>query len=279
MKPIRIILQILSKPFPDFDSWAAYLKYLTILSLFITFFLYVFQPFGLSSLESNAFFVCLGFGGMTFIGALLYELTVGQLLRIVGLKASWTLGKWILNNLGTMLFISMANFIFARLIIIGFIDWELLPTMIYSTFVIGIIPITALGGFLVLKGEKKYQLIADEINLTISPSKKVNGAGSDQLFHIPTNQIKYIEALQNYVQIGFLNNEGDLKIQTERITLKEVLTMIEGSPITKCHRSYLVNKDAIVAATGNAQGLLLSLSDCNKTIPVSRACVPLFRNH
>ena len=271
----RDIFLIINKPFPDFDSWSDYAKYLAILSVFITFFLYVFKPFGLSSLESNAFLICLGFGAMTFLGAVFYEVTLGSLFTRLGWKEKWTLGKWILNNLGTMLFISMANFIFARLIIIGFIDWELLPTMIYSTFMIGIIPISVLGGFLVLRGEKKYQHIAKEINELSSP--KTTKENDLELFHIAAHQIKYIEALQNYVKIGFLTNEGELKILTERITLKEVIQMTDGSSIAKCHRSFLVNREAIVSATGNAQGLLLTLSDCDKIIPVSRMYVPIFR--
>ncbi|MEQ9426902.1 MAG: LytTR family DNA-binding domain-containing protein [Cyclobacteriaceae bacterium] len=276
MIAISSIIGILQKPFPDIESWASYLKYSTALSVFVTFFLYIFQPFGLSTLESNTFWICLGFGGMTFAGAIIYELTIGQILKATGLKTNWTLGKWILNNLGTMLFISLANFIFARLIIIGFIDWSLLPTMIYSTFMIGILPITALGGFMVLKGEKKYQQIAQEINKRTVADVN-NDPNEAQIFQIPINRIKYIEALQNYVKIGHVTSEGEFKIQTERSTLKEIEQAIRNSPIIKCHRSFLVNKEAINSASGNAQGLLLTLVECDKTIPVSRACVPYFR--
>lgn len=278
MEFFRGTLDILKKPFPDDMSISYFVKILVVLSLFITFFLYVFEPFGLSTLESNRFLICLGFGSMTFVGAAVYELTAGQLIRLAGLYKNWTFGKWILNTLATMLFISMANFIFARLLFFGFIEWNLFPTMIYSTFMIGVIPIVTLGGFLLSKQEKKYQTIAEEINRSHTSSTALDAVDNTTIFDIPTHQIKYIEALQNYVKIGYINKEGDLKIQTERMTLKEIVKTTEGSAITKCHRSYLVNKEAIISASGNAQGLLLTLSGCDKLIPVSRACVPMFRD-
>jgi len=272
------IARILGKPFPIEENKVEYYRILIILSVFITLFLYIFQPFGLSTLESNKFLICLGFGGMTFLGAVIYEYIVDQILHLKGKHEKWTFGKWILYNLGVMLIISLANFLFARLILFGFIQWDLFPTMIYSTYMIGVIPLVMLGGFSLYKQEKKYQIIANEINQLKTPLSNTKDTGSISIFDIPTHQIKYIEALQNYVKIGYINSEGILKIQTERVTLKEILTKTEGSSITKCHRSYLVNKDVIVAATGNAQGLLLKLSDCDKVIPVSRTRVPVFRN-
>lgn len=142
---------------------------------------------------------------------------------------------------------------------------------------IGILPVTLLGAWLLSQQEKKYQGIANEINQT-TPSQSNSSADGISIFDIPIHQIKYIEALQNYIKIGYLNDQNELKIQTERLTLKEVIGKTEGSPITKCHRSFLVNKEAIISISGNAQGLLLSLTDCDKTIPVSRSFVPQFRS-
>ena len=275
MEPLKCFIALFKRPFPDDLTLWKYTRIALAFSAFVTFFLYVFKPFGLDLLESNRFWMCLGFGSMTFVGAMLYELTIGQLLRITGLRKNWTFGKWTLNMQGTVLFISIANFIFARLVIIGSMDWSLFPTMLYSTFMIGVLPVTTLGAWLLSQQERKYAGIAKEINE--HPAGTNLETGMVTLFNIPTHRIKYVEALQNYVKIAHLNPEGQLKIKTERVTLKGVLQQVKGSTITQCHRSYLVNKEAIISATGNAQGLLLSLSDCEKVIPVSRACVPEFR--
>lgn len=270
------IIEFLKKPYPEDEDRYAYFNYLLAISLFVAFFLFVFEPFGLSDLESHKLLICLGFGAMTFLGSVVYELTVGKLLSILGVRENWTFGKWLLNNLGIMFFISLANFLFVRLTLFGFIQWELFPVMLYGTLMIGLIPFTVLGGLSLLKQERKYQDIAQEINqkktaTSAPPSSEIG------VFDIPVYQIKYVEALQNYIKIGYVDEEGKLQEQTERSTLKGVLELTEGSAIVKCHRSFLVNKDAVTSTAGNAQGLLLSLSDCDKVIPVSRSCVADFR--
>lgn len=276
MKFLTRIGDTLRKPFPFFESRWEFYKTLLNLSVFITLFLFVFRPFGIDTLESYVFTICMGFGAMTFLGATVYEVIVHDLFRLRSRQANWTFGKWILDTLALTLCISLANFLFSRLVVIGFIDWSLLPTMIYSTFMIGIIPVTVLGAYLLFKGEKKYRHIAYEIN-----QKRLEGndpiSKQKTIFNIPTQEIRYIEALQNYTKIGYMNSEGKLKDQIERSTLKGIMQETTDTPIIKCHRSFLVNRDHITEVTGNAQGLQLSLADCEKTIPVSRAFVSIFR--
>ncbi len=277
MKIFDEVVILLKKPFPIYETSMAYYRILLFLSVFITLFLYIFEPFGISTLESNKFLICLGFGSMTFLGAFLYEILVHKLLRLRGRLQNWTYGKWMLDNLGIMLFISLANFLFARLALFGFIQWNLFPTMLYSTFMIGIIPLAAIGAFSLLKFEKKYQNIAKEINRSGNTSSIYRKSHKGSIFDIHIDQIRYIEALQNYAKIGYISPEGETKSKIERTTLKHILKETEGTTIIKCHRSFLVNKDTIISAAGNAQGLLLSLADCDRVIPVSRTYVPKFR--
>ncbi|MEQ9412912.1 MAG: LytTR family DNA-binding domain-containing protein, partial [Cyclobacteriaceae bacterium] len=189
----------------------------------------------------------------------------------------WTLGKWVLYNIGVMLTISLANFLFARILFFGFIEWELLPAMMYGTFMIGIIPISVIGGLSLLIQEKKYQGIAADMNQHQVVHADNRMEDERLLFDIPLNRIKYVEALQNYVFIGHVDNEGQFKKITERATIKNILEEVKGSSIIKSHRSFLVNRDAILSISGNAQGLLLQLSDGDKTIPVSRSYIAAFR--
>lgn len=267
------------KPFPDEESVFSYVKKLVAFSMFVVVFLFVFQPFGLDTIETQFFLICFGFGSMTFVGAMIYELSIGQILRNAGFHKKWTFGKWILNTLITTLFISFANFIFVRLIIIGNMDWALLPTMMYSTFMIGILPIILLGAWSLFQREKKYKGIASDYNQLETNKASISQSQIRTVFNIPIDQIKYIEALQNYVNIAFVKPGNALKIQTERLTLKAIQSEMESQPIVKCHRSYLVNKNAIISVEGNAQGLLLSISDCDKIIPVSRTFVSHFRSN
>lgn len=277
---LNSILQLLNKPFPEQESKLDYLKLLTYFSLFVTFFLLIFQPFGISDIESNKFWICLGFGSMTFLGAVVYELTVGQLFKVLGVRQPWTFYKWILYNLGTMLVISLFNFLFIRLAFFGYIKWELFPVMLYGTFMIGIIPFVVLGWIILNRQEHKFQHISEEINQKqlpqTAPSTAKNADGIT-IFEIPVNQIRYVEALQNYIKIGYLSATGKMTEQVERATLKYVAEQAKGTNIVRCHRSFMVNQAAIISTAGNAQGLLLTLADCEKVIPVSRSRVADFR--
>lgn len=278
MKLLDTIKQIFNKPFPEQESSFGAPKTIVIISLFVVFFLYVFQPFGISQLESERFLICLGFGAMTFIAAVIFEFIVGSLLKLKGELEQWTFGKWVLYNLGAMLSISLANFLFVRTVLFGFIDWQLLPDMIYGTFMIGIIPIVVLGAFAVFLQERKYQSIAENINQHKNVNTQDTITDTVFLFDIPVSKIKYIEALQNYVTIGYLDSNNQFKKLTERGTLKQILEDISDCSIVKSHRSFLVNKEAVISITGNAQGLLLELSDSDRKIPVSRSYIPVFRD-
>ena len=231
----------------------------------------------MSSIESGLLRICLGFGVATFVASLFYDWCLRPLFKLLTKEKALTFGRWILHMVATILTISLANFIYARLSFFGYIKWEFFHIMIINTFAIGIFPVVVLGAISLLRQERKYRLIADEINQK-EPDIKPESQTTDQtIFDIPIHQIRYIEALQNYAKIGYINSTGQLIERTERATLKSILNEVEGSPIVKCHRSFLVNREAIISTSGNAQGLLLTLSDCDKTIPVSRSYVPVFR--
>jgi DNA-binding LytR/AlgR family response regulator len=149
--------------------------------------------------------------------------------------------------------------------------------MIRGTFMVGVFPIVALGVIALLRKERKYQHIAEEINLEMSTKSESTSSEDSILFDIPSSQIRYVEALQNYVKIGHLSAEGQWKEKTERATLKSILNEVEGSALVKCHRSFLINRETITSTSGNAQGLLLQLANCEKSIPVSRSFVGSFR--
>jgi len=278
LNPINYILNLLNKPFPVTEGELGAFNIIAIVSVFVTFFLFIFQPFGISTLDSGKFGICLGFGIATFIASLIFELFVSKVLKIRDQQEKWTFAKWSLYNLGIMLVISLANFLYARVLLFGYIEWELFPHMLYGTFMIGIIPITVLGGLSLLIYEQKFQNIANGINQKQSSNQFNEHASNQQIFNIPINQIKYLEALQNYVSIGYVNDQNEFKKSTQRGTLKHILQNAHGGSIIRSHRSYLVNKDAILSASGNAQGLLLELEDCNIKIPVSRSYVNAFKD-
>ena len=213
---------------------------------------------------------------MTFLASAIYELIVSKILNLKGEGTNWTFGKWSVYNLGVMLCIALANFLFARLALFGYILWDLLPQMIYSTFMIGIIPILGLGFYALQVQERKYLSLAENMQLP-KPKYEDEMLATTSVFGIPIQRIRYIQGMQNYVHIGYVDQDDKFQKRMERATLKQLEELSEGN-IVKSHRSFLVNPNAIISFSGNAQGLLLQLCDSDRTIPVSRRFVSTFRN-
>ena len=276
MKLIANSLKFLQKPFPKNVTWFGLSKNFLTISVVMTLFLYSFQPSGISEAEPNKFLICLGFGISGALAYFIYEVVFDQLFKLRKTPLQWTFGKWLLYSIGVLFIISLANFIYIRYVFFGYMQWNLFPYMLKGVFMFGI-PVLAVATLILLRDEKKYQAIAQELNQQNRNVSKRPDTNDLTLFDIPVQQIKYIEALQNYVMIHFINAEGQLQKQTERATLKNILATTQESPILRTHRSFLVNQQAIINTAGNSQGLLLTLSDCDKKIPVSRSYIPAFK--
>lgn len=277
MKLIARIDELLSKPFPEDES-----RYTTPLAALVcgallTYILYFFEPFGISDTGADKLNICLGFGTTTAVALLVYEFIVTYVLKLKGKREQWTFGKWILNSVCILLFLSIANFLFIRIMFFGYIDWSLYPAMLYSHVMIGVLPVILYGRYSLIKNEKKFSSIANEINEQRTERIIDNKDQEDTLFDVSISKIKYIEALQNYAQLTYIDDTGALAKKVERTTLKSILESKQRNNLIKCHRSFLVNQAAIVSASGNAQGLQLTLSDCEDIVPVSRSYVAQFR--
>jgi len=274
MNLISDLISFVKKPFPVEDRELIHIRNTFLIGAFVAVFLFVFEPFGLSTLGSKKLSICAGFGLATVLATLLFSYILSPLLGLSHKQKNFSFGKWILSMIGVLLTISIFNFLFIRSYF-GTMRWEFFPQMLFSTVVIGIFPIGLLGALSVNRQEKKYLSIARGINEShhVTQVEKLHHA----IFGIDSEEIRYVEAWQNYVKIGYLDREGTFHERTERSTLKQVFEQTEGTNLVKCHRSYLVNRAHIVAVEGNAQGLLLKLENCEKEIPVSRSFVSDFR--
>ena len=93
---------------------------------------------------------------------------------------------------------------------------------------------------------------------------------------LSAEKIVYVEALGNYLNIFYRDNEFT------KITVRETLSNMEQKlenvkQIYKPHRSYLVNLQDIENVTGDSQGLKVHLKSINKLIPVSRNKIKEFK--
>lgn len=275
---LQQVIQLFNKPFPENESSVVFYRHIAFSGLFVALFLFIFQPFGFQNTLYVKLIVAIGYGFVTFFAGSFFYLSLGVLIRKYIIKQRLTLGKWIFQTTCIILTISLANFLFARLLE-GGIEWKFLPQMILATFAIGVFPVGITGAISMLRQEKKYIHIAEEINEKHTQGKSAQLKEKEQfIFGIPLSRIRYVEALQNYAKIVYLNEQGQLKEQVERTTLKNILKEVDNQVIVRCHRSYLVNQNIILSTSGNAQGLVLTIAGSTQKVPVSRSYVATFRD-
>jgi len=272
------ILKRLNAPFPEEEDFGTNVKHIFGVSIFIFLVLYVLRPFGIHHSKDSLFWVCLGFGVVTFVISFLYFWLFGEILRIKKSIPSWTLGKWILYMLGLLLCISLGNLLFIKFILfpeLG-INFSNFLQMAYSTLAIGSMPVIFSGYFIQQKSDKKNQFAANDIqsHLKSAPLKKtiiqISSSNNKQQIELEESDLLYVESQQNYVSISHIE-EGEVKETILRNTLKNIQAQLSEVPFFRCHQSYLVNTNLIEKVSGNAQGLRLQLRGLDGVeIPVSR---------
>ena len=271
---IQSIINFINQPFPEEDNSKKYYLKLTIISLFVSLFILLFKPFGLHRLGNLIWTYAIIFGLITLLSSIVYDIIIKRIFRVKYTGPSFTLWKWLLSTLGLILFISISNYVFVRTTIIdsGLSLWN----MIYATFIIGIFPIAFIGSLTVVAQSSKHQKIANDFKRNSSPQE--NDDGKKELIHnIPIENILFIEAKQNYVDINYID-DNELNIETIRSTLTAI-EKLSHNGLTRCHRSFLVNLDKILSVKGNAQGLKLFLNYGDLIVPVSRKYISIFKNH
>ena len=116
----------------------------------------------------------------------------------------------------------------------------------------------------------------DEQNLLVYENPKgqqitLQADNPDNNVNIESTQLVYIEAMENYIVIHYLDNNDLLSSKILRTTMKKTEKVLkQNSEFIRCHRSYLVNKKYVARINKIAQRFELILNINNIAIPVSR---------
>lgn len=247
-----------------------------VLGAFIFLFLYIFKPFGLQKLSGKELLpLTIGYGLVTTVYLMIHWLVILFFLH----EKTWTVWKDIVNTLIIIAMIGLCNYIYHSVyfsrsfVIIKLIEFEM------ETLAISFLPvflITLLKQNFLLKkylqdaeaiNRRKDQLFSDNREdkiITISAQNPKNDFACD------SNDILYLNALDNYVIIHYTRDSKDMK-EVIRTTLKKANENLDEYPnFFHCHKSYIVNLDKVKKVSGNAQGLRLHFDDTDEIIPVSR---------
>jgi hypothetical protein len=273
----------LNQPFPKLTSrW----KLIITISLFVTIFLILFQPFGIHLLQ-NKILVLSGYGLVTFLVLFINLIIVEHLFTKTFREKNWTIGKEFLWLLWIIFCIGLGNALFTnylfdyfRFNLMFFVKFQLF------TLAIGLIPTSIL-----IITKQKYLLqrnikSAQELNTDLKKGQTSISSNSlvriysdnekDYIAFTP-NDFYFIESSGNYIEI-YIKENNQLIHKTLRCTLKRALSFLKDiTEIVRCHRAYIVNTAKITSAKGNSQGLKLHLDHCDTEVPVSRNYVDCIR--
>lgn len=280
---MKNILKKLNEPFPESNSFQDDFRFIVGVGIFVTLFLYFFQPFGVNHYPGNPFWICAAFGVITIIVSSAYEFFCTYILKLKKDIPSWTLGKWIFFTVGLVSIIALSNYLFLFYMQWVSIDVDAFLQIFTGTLFIGLFPIVLSGLMIQMNADKRNQTQAIGMQEalpalpTVIQEITLTNHTNQSALTLSANQLYYLEAMQNYVSIHH-RKETTIEKVLFRHTLSAMEKQLQNTSIIRCHRSYLVNTNLIEKVTGNAQGLRLTLKGLpDVQIPVSRKYIPTLK--
>jgi len=254
------------------------------ISLFVAFFLQLYRPYFQQHVELTLPQSFL-FAGVTFAVLYFNIVILPHLFPKRFDPVNWTIGKYLSLTLWHLVAIGMISTAIDELFICPERTlWQNIVGANVQVALTGIMPITVI--FLFLKNKMLTQnlrsaLVANGELEKIKALKKEaqpDRAGTNALtLHSETSEtltfhphdLLFVEADDNYSTVVWKNGSGVQK-KLLRANLKSIENQINNSFALRCHRSFIVNINAISNISGNTNGYKLQILDTDFLIPVSR---------
>lgn len=270
-------LEILKKPYPiNLPKWPM----VVLVSVFIGLFLLLFQPFGLQFMErEHKSLLLLGYGLVTFIFLVVELIILPRLLPSVFDEERWTVLKQILWLCLIISSISIGNYLYSVAFYI--FPWQGLAGLLVFlgfTIPVGLFPAVIIT-FIQQNVYLKRNLVASaEMNESMAGREEKDKKGNTflevtsgtQTFSFAYHSIVSLKSEGNYVEVSFLE-DGQLKNELIRSTLKNIEDLAEDGRLFRCHRAFMVNLSHVKKVSGNSQGYTLKMDFGDEEIPVARS--------
>ena len=255
------------------DRWI----FIVFVSLFVTLFLLVFQPFGINNFDpthsiSQAFlFSVIGFGAVIGLALGVFEFIIGFILF-----KKQTLLVFFLRTLAELVFVATVIFLYYN-VLGNFHDWHFKSYIdfIFNVSIMSVIPIYII--LLYIKNRKTkqaYQLLELKPKLELA-NKYVSlqsSNGKDSI-SLTLNDLLFVEAEDNYISVSYIERD-QLKKQLLRATMKEVEMNLNSEFVLRCHRSFIVNMNKVDKVIKDGHQIKLFIPELSFPIIVSRSYVP-----
>ena len=270
----------LNTPFPFYlNDDRKNLAMIAVISAFVTGFLYLFKTPSEAQFSEGLEWL---HGSITFISLCINILLLPRIFPVVMDPLTWTYKKYIILNIGHLFLICVICMLVEKPLVCPNETWLFVASHVSTQVALkGIIPIVLTTLFL------KARLLQENLTEAIRTNQelgKIQTLKKDQpknennitlysdtseslTFNLP--DLLYIEADDNYSTVVWKEPTG-LQKRLLRVNLKNLESQLNNSFTLRCHRSYIVNVNAISAISGNANGYKLKMNGGDFSIPVSR---------
>ncbi|MES2516348.1 MAG: LytTR family DNA-binding domain-containing protein [Bacteroidota bacterium] len=281
----------LKKPYPynAFSFKEVYSNF--IIACFVSLFLIVFEPFGISIWETNhKLLKLIGFGCVSFISILLFRLISHFLIKKNKPEETWTVWKEIVALTLVVVVIAFGNLCYSNFIRISHFGFKELSFALIATSLLAFFPITAnitlkYNRFVILNQKdaalmetevmefqqrQVVDILAKELPRTELKMLSLLSENEKEKIELEPDRLFYIESADNYSNIVYFKDQKVVK-HLIRGSLKRIEAQIDIPHIIRCHRSYIVNLKQIEHIKGNAQGYKIEFKkELSDTVSVSR---------
>jgi hypothetical protein len=270
----------LNAPFPFYlNDDRKNLALIFVISLFVTGFLYVFRTPDEHHFSEGYQWM---HGTITF-GCLVFNVIfLPKIFPVTMDPVSWTWKKYIVLNMGHLVLIWATCTLIEKPIICPELSWMTVASHVGTQVALkGIIPIALTTLFL------KAHLLQKNLDEAVSTNRELqkikllkkdlpksdnqvtlySDTSESLSFNFP--DLLFVEADDNYSTVVWKDAEGVRK-KLLRVNLKSIESQLNNSFTLRCHRSFIVNVNAIGAISGNTNGYKLRIRDTDFSIPVSR---------
>jgi len=268
------MLSIFNKPYPFNEDLKHNVKNIFFISAGVFVFLFLFQPFEISSLPTRGKYYLLG--GLcfsTFLSLSLNLLLIPSFFPRLFRSATWNIKKEIAWDTW-MLFTTLAGYFFVNnsLGIEKFVFYTVIKLVL-----IAVIPITLLIIINHNKILRSNLKLADDMSKKLWENKRVqekiitfNSNYQKDSLSIKISSLLLVKSANNYIEV-FWKEGKSIKNQMVRCSMTYTEELVkEYKFIFKCHRSYIININYIDKIEGNSQGYKLFFEDFSIPVPVSR---------
>lgn len=287
------LIRFLNSPQPPNISYVSPVKTSVYISVFVAVFLVVFQPFGLGTINSpHKILIIASYGLPCLPPDIILGYGLVYWFRRSKSHALWKVWHELVVILLYIVIIGASNYTYSCLLFgMGFRLRDLLSMETYTALV-AFFPAVATFVSARAFNTCRNETAAESLNRSLDGSVKseslssltvrkvtLSGENKDESVTADLDGICFIKSDGNYVEVVLAAKGAKHETRLLRATLKDMETQLAGqcTEIVRCHRSYLVNKQRISSAEGNAMGLTISLDRDNLQVPVSRSYVAAFK--